>query len=114
MNGSESFWHPGSIVRLKIPYKPIDLIEQTGYLPKDGETWGGFTHGMIVEILVVDRNKKVGQVSLHLYDPMTHLLYVRKSTGPIPIYVDFHVDELEPVKDSNVIGYQSLEGKRNG
>ena len=105
MSTDQSFWHEGSIVRLKEPYKPSDLLEQSFYLP-DIKGWKGFTYGIIVEILGRER------VSLHLYDPCNHLLYLRKGTEPIPLYVDFGREELLPVKDSHVLGYQVLNLNR--
>lgn len=103
----QSFWKPGSIVKLNEPYKPshpdralMDAIVPNGFPQyKFYEMWKGFTHGIIVQMIKPDA------VSLHLYDPDRHVIYVEDFSHGIPTYVDFHVSELTPLKDSAEVGY---------
>jgi hypothetical protein len=105
----ETFWQPGSIVKLKEPNKP-SLSQHMrkffdGYLAY--RDWRGFTHGIIVQAYGYEwqHGKCVlAHVSLHLYDPERCLILCEGPHG-IPTYLDYSVDELIPYKDGQVVGY---------
>ncbi len=103
---------PGNLVRLKQPYRPDDyrpdgpmgLWRQAN---RDAwRVWPGFTHGIVVEALARNLEGSVTRVSLHLYNPDYHLLYLHG--GTVPVYVDFHVKELLPHKVATDPGYATL------
>lgn len=113
---NNSFWKPGSIVKLNDPYKPIhpdrplyDAIAgnaMPSYLAY--QAWQGFTHGFIAQVYGRDHQGNPTNVSLHLYDPQRHILYVEDFAHGIPSYVDFGIDELTPLKDGADIGYTPI------
>jgi len=72
--------------------------------------WPGFTHGVVVEALARSLDGRAARVSLHLYDPEHHLLYFHGGVpgGTVPVYVDFHVQELVAHKIAADPGYAPL------
>ncbi|BCL84689.1 hypothetical protein ccbrp13_71540 [Ktedonobacteria bacterium brp13] len=53
----------------------------------------------------------VSRIVLFLYDSKRHLIY--NSGQNIPTYVDFHVDELIPYKDSGNVNYVPVEQEQS-
>ncbi len=84
----QSFWKPGSIVKLQEPYRI-------------------FTHGIIAQVYAHDHKGNVSHVSLHLYSPEKQTIYIDNVVG-IPTYVDYHVSELIPYKDGSLVGYEVI------
>lgn len=116
----QSFWQPGSIVKLQEPFKPgipddslRDAVAgiDTNYhqIMVAWDKWQGFTHGIIAQCYAHDQQGNVSNVSLFLYDPEKHLIYTEGPT-PIPTYFDYHVSELTPVKQADVVGYETIDG----
>lgn len=100
----------GDIVRLKDPYKPADFLQA-----KD-PAWGGFTYGIVVEILETQmtvNGERYGsgyprRVSLNLYDASGQLMIEPSFVEAglcIPSYVDFHLSELALYKIASELGY---------
>lgn len=122
-----SFWHEGSVVKLKTPYKPSKPSDLTTMLletviidsvmdvlpidPDDFATqaqsrreWPGFTHGVVAQITTTDYNADETHVSLFLYDPIRLLIYCGENSV-VPVYVDYRADELIPLHPHDVTGY---------
>lgn len=110
MQKQQSFWKPGSVVKLKEAWKPslLDRNDYPNFTDKEFKAWKGFTLGIIVQIVSHDHNGKVRNVSLHLYDPETRLMYIEDANG-IPVYIDYSTDELIPYKDGEVVGYEIIK-----
>lgn len=112
-----SFWKPGSIVKLQGPYKPseppdallkaISGAGSTYHQMIQYDKWHGFTHGIIAQVYAHDHQGNVSNVSLHLYDPELHVIYIDNAVG-IPMYVDYHISELTPYKDGSLVGYEVI------
>ena len=110
----------GDVVKQRSPYKPesetehcrqiFNRLHQSRIL--DWRKWLGFTHGIVVEIISQKVDGSPHHVSLHLYDPITSLIYMcNPNLHPIPTYVDFQVKELELVQSATATGYQIVKGK---
>jgi len=114
---NQSFWTPGSIVKLQSPYKPSEppnaLLKaiagagSTYHQMIAYDKWHGFTHGIIAQVYAHDHQGKVSHFSLHLYDPDLHMIYIDNAIG-IPTYVDYHVSELTPYKNGSLVGYEVI------
>lgn len=113
MNVDRSFWRPGSIVTLNEPFEPLEP-ESNLCTALRGEKWGGFTHGVIAQVVARDntRQRNVWSVSLFLYNPIKQIIYIDEESG-VPVYLDYSVDELTPLKDADTVGYATIE-KRKG
>ena len=87
----------GDVVLLKKPYKPSLRAERQA---------GPFPLGIVAEIIHVLPDGRTRNVSLYLYNPERHEIFL----GPngIPEYVDFHCSELELYKRANEQGYIPL------
>jgi hypothetical protein len=109
----------GDIVELLEPFNPSDakdaFYRMHLHLPrtekvKAYQTWRGFTHGIVVEIMSQGSDGDPHHVSLHLYDPQLGLLYMCNSElHAIPTYVDFHVSELKLYKVAEQTGYLEVQ-----
>lgn len=103
---------PGDIVRLCHPYKPAHFSSRHSQqifarlhpgrnpfaLTGAWNSWVGFSHGIIVEVIDQDTLGRTSTLAVHLFDPQLGLLYMadwHPQHPPMPVYVDFGVDEIE-------------------
>jgi hypothetical protein len=90
----QTFWKTGSVVKLKEVW--VDEQQE-------------FTHGIIAQVYAHDHQGNVSNVSLFLYNPEDRAIYVEDGLNGIPTYVDYGLDELIPIKDSSITGYEVIK-----